>query len=180
MAFVLLTAIILLFSAATHTEVVNAAINPLLPICKTVGGGSMYVGIDFCMSALGSDSRSSGDQTYRTLSLVAVDLLTANVTSTAAKIDGLLRAGGGGKDGDALRSCQALYKGVAERQPGCGGAVKAGKFKEAQSSLEESASAIKECEAGFAKRNVASPLTVEGDNAFELAKLAVALLNFAV
>ncbi|GJN28399.1 hypothetical protein PR202_gb16513 [Eleusine coracana subsp. coracana] len=54
-SFVLLFA--LLFSA-THGSEVKAAINPLLPICKTVGGGSMYVGIDFCLSALSSDKRS--------------------------------------------------------------------------------------------------------------------------
>ncbi|GJM88102.1 hypothetical protein PR202_ga04128 [Eleusine coracana subsp. coracana] len=139
----------LLFSS-THNSEVEAAINPLLPICKSIGGGSRYVRIDFCMRALGSDSRSSNAQGQADLSIIAVDLLTGNVTSTAAMIE-----------------------------PGCAAAVKKGKYGEAKSSLEQSASAVKECEDGFGRSHVASPLTVEDDNAFQLAKLGVALLPYA-
>ncbi|KAK3136039.1 hypothetical protein QOZ80_5BG0427160 [Eleusine coracana subsp. coracana] len=104
----------------------------------------------------------------------------ANVTSTAAMIDGLLQKGGGdASTTKCLRSCQALYRGVVGRQPGCAAAVKKGKYGEAKSSLEQSASAVKECEDGFGRSHVASPLTVEDDNTFQLAKLAVALLPYA-
>ncbi|GJM88099.1 hypothetical protein PR202_ga04125 [Eleusine coracana subsp. coracana] len=176
-SLVLLFALVFL---ATHSS--SQQIDPLLPICKTVGGGSMYVGIDFCLSALGSDKRSHSTQGYRDLSIIAVDLLTANVTSTAAKIDGLLQKGGGDATTTTikcLQSCQALYKDIAERQPACAAAVKKGSFKEAQASLQKSASAAKECEAGFGKSRVASPLTVEDDDAFKLAKLADGLLDYA-
>ncbi|KAL6870997.1 hypothetical protein ACP4OV_014845 [Aristida adscensionis] len=116
----------------------------------------------------------------------AVDLVTANATSTAAKIDGLLTPGGsgGGDDGggDAtarcLRSCRALYGGIVRRQPGCAAAVNAGEFDEANRSLEASASAARECEDGFGESGVASPVE-EDDCAFKLAKLAVALLALA-
>ncbi|KAE8805192.1 putative invertase inhibitor [Hordeum vulgare] len=98
-------------------------------------------------------------------------------TSTKAKIGGLLD----GKTADAataqaLRSCQVLYDGILQRQPGSAAAVKGGKFSEAISSLEKSAAAAKECEDGFSKSHVASPVTVENSNAFQLAKLAVGLL----
>ncbi|RLN27816.1 hypothetical protein C2845_PM05G06460 [Panicum miliaceum] len=170
-----------LLLTAAHTKVA-ADVDPLLPICKTVGGGSTFFGIEFCMAALGSDSRSrnvSGeDPVYST---IAVDLLTANATSTAAKIDGILR-NGGGKDDDAtrqsLRSCRASYAGIVRRLPGCAAAVKARKYSEATASLEASAGSAKGCEDEFAKRGVASPLTAEDKNAFKLAKLAVALLRF--
>ncbi|GJN13882.1 hypothetical protein PR202_gb00636 [Eleusine coracana subsp. coracana] len=172
------SSLVLLFALVfLATDSSSQQIDPLLPICKTVGGGSMYVGIDFCLSALGSDKRSHNTQGYRDLSIIAVDLLTANVTSTAAKIDGLLRKGGG--DVACLQSCQALYKDIAGRQPGCAAAVKKGSFKEAQASLQKSASAAKECEAGFGKSHVTSPLTVEDDDAFKLAKLADGLLDYA-
>ena len=48
------------------------------------------------MNALGASSNSTGHaRGYRGLAAVAVGLLAANATSTAAKIDGLLREGGG-------------------------------------------------------------------------------------
>ena len=65
------------------------------------------------------------------------------------------------------------------RGPGCAAAVKGGRFTEATASLERSAAAARECEEGFRKSNAASPVTAEGDDAFKLAKLAVALLRFA-
>jgi pectinesterase inhibitor-like protein len=169
----MLSALLFLFETTQATP-----ISPLLPVCKTVGGGSTFVGIQFCMDALQSDPRSAHDATYQNLAIIAVDLLTANATSTKAKIDGLL----GGKTDDAtarcLRSCQSIYGGILQGQPTCSAAVKAGKFSDATKSLEKSAAAVKECENGFGKSNVASPLTVEDGNAFELAKLAVALLFF--
>ncbi|KAI5001635.1 hypothetical protein ZWY2020_026285 [Hordeum vulgare] len=149
----------------------------LLPICKTVGGGSIFVGVQFCMDTFHSDPRTAHGATYQDLAAIAVDLLTANATSTKAKIGGLLD----GKTADAataqaLRSCQVLYDGILQRQPGSAAAVKGGKFSEAISSLEKSAAAAKECEDGFSKSHVASPVTVENSNAFQLAKLAVGLL----
>ncbi|XP_048568855.1 uncharacterized protein LOC125549494 [Triticum urartu] len=150
----------------------------LLPICKTVGGGSTFVGIQFCMDTFHSDPRTAHGATYQELAAIAVDLLTVNATSTKAKIGGLL----GGKTADAataqcLRSCQTLYGGILQRQPGSAAAVKDGKFSEAISPLEKSAAAAKECEDGFSKSHVPSPVTVENGNAFQLAKLAVALLQ---
>ncbi|KAI5001608.1 hypothetical protein ZWY2020_026258 [Hordeum vulgare] len=123
-----------------------------------------------------SDPRTAHGATYQDLAAIAVDLLTANATSTKAKIGGLLD----GKTADAataqaLRSCQVLYDGILQ-QPGSAAAVKGGKFSEAISSLEKSAAAAKECEDGFSKSHVASPVTVENSNAFQLAKLAVGLL----
>jgi pectinesterase inhibitor-like protein len=120
---------------------------------------------------------------YGTYSVIAADLLTANATSTATKIDGLLRERGG-KDEEAtttrcLRSCRALYGGVVRRQPGCAAAVRGRRGGEATSCLETAASAAEECEEGFGKSKVASPMTMENDDAFKLAKLAVALLSWA-
>ncbi|TVU27126.1 hypothetical protein EJB05_29706, partial [Eragrostis curvula] len=122
------------------------------------------------MSALGSDSRSHHTKDEVELSGIAVDLLTANATSTAAKIDGLISKGGGGGC-KALVSCRALYGGILQRQPGCAAAIKGGRLSEASSSLGKAATSAKECEAGFGNSNVASPLTADDDNAFKLAKL---------
>ncbi|KAL6870637.1 hypothetical protein ACP4OV_014485 [Aristida adscensionis] len=173
-----------LLSAILVAEVAGASVDPTFPMCKTVGGGGPYFDVQFCMAAL---SPHSGDvKNYQDAAAVAVDLLTANATSTSAKIGGLLRGGGGGggNGGDGatagcLRSCQALYGGIVQRQPGCLAAVKAGKLDEAKQSLETSAGAAKQCEDGFGESGVASPVTAEDDNAFKLAKLAVALIGFA-
>ncbi|KAJ1274019.1 hypothetical protein BS78_05G031400 [Paspalum vaginatum] len=167
--------------AASHTDAQADGIDPLLPICKTVGGGSRYFGIDFCMSALGSDGRSRTAESYRNLSIIAVDLVTANATATVAKIGGLLKTGGKGDDAtkESLESCQALYSGVLDLLPGCAAAIKAGKFDQAALSLERTASAARECDDAFRENNVASPLALEDDSEFKLAKLAVALLGFA-
>ncbi|RLM99350.1 hypothetical protein C2845_PM06G14980 [Panicum miliaceum] len=121
---------------------------------------------------------------YRALSIIAVDLLAANATSTGAKIGGLLKktAAGSGKDDattEFLLSCQAVYSGIVGKLPGCAAAIKGGEFDRAALSLEGAASAVKECEEQFRSHNLASPLTVENDSAFKLAKLAVALLGFA-
>ncbi|KAL6641961.1 hypothetical protein ACP70R_020142 [Stipagrostis hirtigluma subsp. patula] len=171
-----------LLGATTDAEVTApASIDPVLPVCKTVGGGSAYFDVEFCASALGSDGRSRGADSYRSFSAIAVDLVTANATATAAKISGLIREGGGHDDATMARclgSCQALYGDMVRRQPGCAAAVKGGRFGEAAAALETSASAARECEDGFGKSNVTSPLTVENDSAFKLAKLAVALLRF--
>ncbi|TVU51416.1 hypothetical protein EJB05_02847, partial [Eragrostis curvula] len=74
--------------------------------------------------------------------------------------------------------CQALYEDVLDRQRGCAAAVKDGRFGEAAVSLEKSAVAAEECEGGFGKSKVASPVMVEDDCAFKLAKLAVAFAPF--
>ncbi|GJN28400.1 hypothetical protein PR202_gb16514 [Eleusine coracana subsp. coracana] len=169
---------VLLFSATDNSKV-KADVDPLLPTCKTVGGGSMYAGIDFCMAALGSDKRSRGAESYRSLSIIAVDLLTANVTSTATKIDGLLQKGGDATTIKCLQPCQALYREIVKRRPGCAAAVKNGSFKEAQAELQKSAAAAKECDSGFRNGHVTSPVAVEDDNAFKLAKLADGLLDHA-
>ncbi|XP_037424755.1 putative invertase inhibitor [Triticum dicoccoides] len=172
---VLFLLFVVLFAATQATPVDN-----LLPVCKTVGGGSKYVGIQFCLDTLHSDPRSANGGNYQELAVVTVDLLTANATRTKAKIDGLL-GDGDRKTEDAtrrsLRSCLALFDGILQSQAGCAAAVKDGKFSEATSSLEKSAAAAKECQGGFSKSNVASPVTVENDNAFQLAKLAVALIR---
>ncbi|OEL15867.1 hypothetical protein BAE44_0023114 [Dichanthelium oligosanthes] len=107
---------------------VTANVPAILPVCKTVGGGNPFFSVQFCLDALGSDPRSAdAGMNYRTHSLIAVDLLTANATSTAAKIESLIRRGGGRDDDDAtarcLRSCQALYSGILQRQPGSKGAI---------------------------------------------------------
>ncbi|XP_062201791.1 uncharacterized protein LOC133904339 [Phragmites australis] len=172
--------VILLFAllfTGTHT-MVTANVPSILPVCKTVSG---LVDPEFCLEALGSDGRSvSAGMDYRTYSIIAVDLLTANATSTATKIDGLLREGGS-RDDDAttrcLRSCQALYSGIVQTQPSVQAAINDKRDGEAASSLETSASAAMECEDGFGKNNVASPVTAEDKNAFQLAKLAIALLT---
>ncbi|TVU02614.1 hypothetical protein EJB05_51881, partial [Eragrostis curvula] len=154
----------------------------IIPVCKTVGG--TFFDVQFCEGALGSDGRSANaGMDYRAYAVIAADLLAANATKTAAKIDGLLRAAAGSRD-DAtttrsLRSCQALYSGIVQRQASCKSAITGKRDAEAVSSLEKSASAANECEDGFGKSSVsvASPLTAEDKNAFRLAKLTVALIN---
>ncbi|CAN6278761.1 unnamed protein product [Urochloa humidicola] len=171
---------LLVASGASHAAAQRDRIDPLLPFCKTVGGGSTYFGIDFCISALGSDNRSRDAESYRNLSIIAVDLVAANATSTRAEIGRLLKKSKPGGDAESsLLSCQALYGGIVDRLPGCAAAVRGGKFDQAALSLERAASSAKECEEAFRKHNLASPLTVEDDSAFKLAKLAVALLGFA-
>lgn len=170
--------------AALPAEVTVTGDGILLPSCKTVGGGSTYFDVQFCLDALGSVGAGAGARSYRDLAAVAVGLLTANATSTSVKIDALLRGGGGGGKVDAatarcLRSCRALYAGIARRQPGCAAAVRGGRLGEARSSLEESAAAARRCEDGFRGGNATSPVTAEDDAAFKLAKLGVALLGFA-
>ncbi|KAJ1264556.1 hypothetical protein BS78_08G010100 [Paspalum vaginatum] len=176
-----------LFLAGTHAEATSDVPSTLLPACKTVGGGSAFFDVQFCLAALGSDGRSANAGTsYHTYSVIAADLLAANATATAAKIDRLLREGGGGAVGGRdtarrlrLRSCQALYGGVVRMQPACAAAVRATRKGEATACLERAASAASECEDGFGKSKVASPVTAENDHAFKLAKLAVALLRYA-
>ncbi|PAN41123.1 hypothetical protein PAHAL_8G018200 [Panicum hallii] len=178
-----------LFFAGAHaeakpTEVVTSEVPSTLPVCKTVGGGSTFFDVQFCVEALGSDGRSANAGTnYGAYSVIATDLLTANATSTATKIDGLLRERGGKGDEAmttrCLRSCRALYGGVVKRQISCAAAVRGRRGGEATRCLETVASAAKECEEGFRKSKVASPVTMENDDAFKLAKLAVALLSWA-
>ncbi|KAL6870992.1 hypothetical protein ACP4OV_014840 [Aristida adscensionis] len=163
--------------AILFAEVAGASVDPMFPLCKTVGGGGAYFDVQFCMEAL--SPHGGAVKNYQDAAAVAVDLLKANATSTSAKIGGLLRGGGGGATAGCLRSCQALYGRIVQRQPGCLAAVKAGKFEEAKQSLETSASAAKQCEDGFGKSGVESPVTADDDNAFKLAKLAVALIGFA-
>ncbi|CAN6344294.1 unnamed protein product [Urochloa humidicola] len=178
--------------ASTHAEPTTKAaatseqVPSILPVCKTVGGGSVFFDVQFCMEALGSDGRSANAGTdYHTYSVIAANLLTANATTTVAKIASLLlqeRGKGGADDAAArcLRSCQALYGGVVRRQKsGCTAAVRGRRSGEATRCLEEAASAAAECEEGFRKSKVASPVTMENDDAFKLAKLAVALLRMA-
>ncbi|WVZ88148.1 hypothetical protein U9M48_034696 [Paspalum notatum var. saurae] len=174
-----------LLVAGTHAEVTSDVPSTLLPACKTVGGGSAFFDVEFCVAALGSDGRSANaGASYHTYSVVAADLLAANATATAAKISRLLREGGvGGEDAATarrlrLRSCQALYGGVVRAQPACAAAVRATRKGEATACLERAASAVRECEDGFGKSKVASPVTAENDAGFKLAKLAVALLRY--
>jgi len=107
---------VLLLAAAGQV----AAVPYILPVCKSIGGGSSFFDVQFCLEALGSDQRTfDADMTYRNFSVVAADLLTANATSTAAKIDALLPKGGGGATVRGLRSCQALYGGIVQRRLRC-------------------------------------------------------------
>ncbi|XP_047056304.1 uncharacterized protein LOC124662518 [Lolium rigidum] len=170
------TNIFFVLSALLFVTTQATPVDPLLPTCKTVGGGTPDIGIEFCMDAFHSDPRSAHGGTDQELGIVAVDLLTANATSTKAKIDGLLVGKTESATTQCLRSCHTLYGGILQGQPGCAAAAKAGKFSEADKSLGKSAAAAKECEDGFSKKNVASPLTVENGNAFRLANLAAALL----
>ena len=163
--------------------------NMILAACKTVGGGSTYFDVKFCVEALGSVA-GAGVLNCEDLAAVSVDLLATNATSTEAKIERLLGDGGvrlklktEEEDYDAtvarcLRSCQSLYGGIVDSGPACTAAVKGGRFGDATAILEKAAAAAKECEDGFWKSNAASPLTPEDDHAFKLAKLAVALLRF--
>ncbi|KAF8707193.1 hypothetical protein HU200_030440 [Digitaria exilis] len=146
----------------------------------TVGGGSVFFDVQFCVEALGSDDRSAdAGMNYGAYSAIAADLLTANATTTAAKIDALLLRRGNDATARCLRSCQGLYGGVVRRQPGCAAAVRGRRNGEGTSCLERAVSAAMECEDGFGKSKLASPVTMENEDAFKLAKLAVALLTMA-
>ncbi|KAG8087073.1 hypothetical protein GUJ93_ZPchr0010g10665 [Zizania palustris] len=163
--------------------------NILLPSCKTVGGGSTYFDVQFCLDALGSVGAGADAGSYQDLAAVAVGLLTANATATSAKIGRLLREGGGGGGGGggrvdaatarSLQLCRALYAGIAQRQPACAASVRGGRFGDAKSLLEKSAAAAEECEDRLRSGKATSPVTADDDAAFKLAKLGVALLNFA-
>ncbi|CAL4904424.1 unnamed protein product [Urochloa decumbens] len=180
-------------SGGTHAEPTTEAVATseqvpsILPVCKTVGGGSVFFDVQFCLEALGSDGRSANaGADYHTYSVIAAGLLTANATTTAAMISGLLLRDRGGKGGAneatarCLRTCQALYGGVVRRQQsGCAAAIRGRRSGEATRCLEEAASAAEQCEDGFRKSKVASPVTMDNDDAFKLAKLAVALLRMA-
>ena len=159
----------------------------ILAACKTVGGGSTYVGVQFCEDAL-RPVAASGTMDYQLFAGLVVGLLADNATSTEATIDRLLRGGVGGvklnAEDDAavsrcLLSCRSLYRAIVHGGPACTAAVKAGKFAEATATLEKAAAAAKECEDGFGKNNASSPLSVEDDDAFQLANLGVGLLRFA-
>uniref|UniRef100_J3MSA0 Pectinesterase inhibitor domain-containing protein n=1 Tax=Oryza brachyantha TaxID=4533 RepID=J3MSA0_ORYBR len=89
----------LLFAAATAPAEATGGI--LLPSCKTVGGGSTYFDVQFCLDALGSVGAGADARSYQDLAAVAVGLLAANATSTSARIDGLLRGGVGIRKVDA-------------------------------------------------------------------------------
>ncbi|TVU51417.1 hypothetical protein EJB05_02848, partial [Eragrostis curvula] len=175
-----LVPILLVLAIDTADATINGG-DLLLPACKTVAGGSTFFDVEFCVSALGSDDNRIRDAvSYGDFAAVAVDLLTENATATAARITGLMnRAGEDEAMTRCLESCHALYEGVLDRQRGCVAAVMDGEFGEAAASLEKSAAAAEECEGGFGKSGVASPVKVEDDCAFKLAKLAVALLRFA-
>ncbi|GJN13884.1 hypothetical protein PR202_gb00638 [Eleusine coracana subsp. coracana] len=67
--------VILLFALVFNSREVTAEVDPLLPTCKSLGGGGTYFGIDFCMSALGSDDRSRHTKDEEELSAIVVDLL---------------------------------------------------------------------------------------------------------
>ncbi|KAE8781781.1 putative invertase inhibitor [Hordeum vulgare] len=173
---------VLLSAAEAFANAPPASANMILAACKTVGGGSTYFDVTFCLDALRS-AGGAGD--YQGLAAVALDLLATNATSTEAKIDRLLGISGAEVKADGaalarcLRSCQSMYGGIVDDEPACTAAVKGGRFGEATAILEKAAAAAKECEGGFEKSKAASPLTTENDNAFKLAKLAVALLRFA-
>lgn len=179
---VLLLFPVLLAAAEAPAPAPPASANIILAACKTVGGGSTYFDVMFCVDALGSVGGAADALNYQDLATVAVDLLATNATSTKAKIDRLLGDSGGKiMPEDAvlarcLRSCQSLYSGIVDGGPASTAAVKGGWFGEAASILEKAAAAAKECEDGFGKSNAASPLTTEDDDAFKLAKLAVATL----
>uniref|UniRef100_A0ACD6A179 Uncharacterized protein n=1 Tax=Avena sativa TaxID=4498 RepID=A0ACD6A179_AVESA len=125
---------------------------------------------------------------YQVFGGLAVGLLADNATSTKTKIDSLIRGGGSSVEPKAednaavsrcLLSCKSLYGGILDGGLACSAAVKAGKFGDATAILEKAAAAAKECEDGFGKSNVTSPLTAEDGDAFELTELGVALLRFA-
>ena len=162
-----------------QTQVTAAGVDYVLPVCMSACGGQQYVGIQFCVDTLRSDSRSNNSANTKEFLVVAVDHLTSNATSTKAKIDGLLRRKAAGRNATTpcLQSCQALYQGILGMQPACAAAVKDGKFAEAAVSLEKSADAAKDCESLFGKSHATSPLTAEDNNAFLLAKLGVALIQ---
>ncbi|BAT12532.1 Os11g0132300 [Oryza sativa Japonica Group] len=167
---------VLLIAASQLAAGINSAV---YGACKTIAGGSGLIGVTFCIDALSSDNRSSNVGSYKEFAVIAVDLLTANATSTKSEIDAMLRSSGGGGDATTrcLKSCQAVYGGILQVQAAVGAAVKGGRFQEAISSLEKSASAVKECRDGFGKSNVTSPLSVENDDTFQLAELIVLLIR---
>jgi pectinesterase inhibitor-like protein len=160
-------------ASALSTQMVFAA-------CKTVCGGSRYVGVEFCIEALGSVSGGDESLDYQRFGGLAVGLLADNATSTKSKIDRLLQGGGANAVvARSLLSCQSLYGGIVNGGPACTAAVKAGKLGEAEAILEKAAAAAKECEDGFGKNKAASPLSAENDDAFQLAKLGVGMLKNA-
>uniref|UniRef100_A0A0D9XWJ7 Pectinesterase inhibitor domain-containing protein n=1 Tax=Leersia perrieri TaxID=77586 RepID=A0A0D9XWJ7_9ORYZ len=139
-----------LLAAASQPQLVTSINSFLYGACKTITGGSGLIGVTFCIDALSSDSRSSNVSNYKEFAIIAVDLLTTNAALPPVMPDG---------------------------QAAVGDAVKGGRFQEAISSLEKSASAVKECQNGFGKSNVASPLSAENDDAFQLAELIVLLIR---
>ncbi|KAF8724951.1 hypothetical protein HU200_020669 [Digitaria exilis] len=146
---------------ATHT-MVKADVPSILP--------AIHSSVQFCRGALGSDGQSAtAGMNYRAHSLIAVDLLTANATSTAAMIDGLLR-----RERERPATTIPWHATCC-----CKGDINDKSDKEAMSSLEASASAAVECQDDFTKSNSTSPVTAENDDAFMLAKLSVALVGGA-
>ncbi|CAO2145471.1 unnamed protein product [Urochloa humidicola] len=92
MKMAMAAAALFLAVVGTHAEPMTEAaatseqIPSILPMRKTAGGGSVFFDVQFCVGALGSDGRSTNaGANYHTYAVIAADLLTANVTATAAK-----------------------------------------------------------------------------------------------
>ncbi|GJM88097.1 hypothetical protein PR202_ga04123 [Eleusine coracana subsp. coracana] len=176
---------LLLFALLFNTtKEVTADINvdPLLSTCKSIATANTYFDVEFCLSSLGSSNRSHHAKNGVELSSIALDLLAANVTSTLAKIHSLMRGNGGHYKGSNeslvyLYLCRIQYIFIQGEEAYCIAAIKDGKFNIAISHLEKSTSYVKECEDGYSKGNITSPLTTEDNNAFKLVKLAAALLS---
>uniref|UniRef100_A0A0D9XWK0 Pectinesterase inhibitor domain-containing protein n=1 Tax=Leersia perrieri TaxID=77586 RepID=A0A0D9XWK0_9ORYZ len=165
--------------AAPHLAATIGSSSPafLSGACNTVAGDSGgVITAAFCTNSLSSDGRSLNASSYSDLTIVAIDLLTSNATSTKSKIDTLLQNATTATK-QCLQSCQAAYAGVLQAQTGVFYNVQAGRFPEAMSALEKSAGSVEKCEDGFGKSNVKPLLTAEDDDAFRLAKLAALLLH---
>ena len=170
-----------IFSAAPPVAGEPPNVVPFACKAATAAGGGTFDEA-FCLSTLEGSKSSVGAADYADLAVVAVDLATANVTATEAKIDALLASNNisGAAVVQGLQSCRALYGTVVRQyQPECRAAVKGGRYGDGKKCLGRTAQAVAACERWFQQRKVASPVAAEDVVLAKLANLAIALASIA-
>ncbi|XP_030474574.1 putative invertase inhibitor [Syzygium oleosum] len=144
--------------------------------CKKSAASSPNVNYDYCVKALGSDSRSSSAD-VQGLGLIALNLLESSVTSTASHIQELLKQKQDPYVQKRLTDCSDQYSDAADSLKGAVGSYQAKQYLDVQTAVSAVSTYADTCESQFKdKEGATSPLTKQNGDVTQLSYIELAIV----
>ncbi|XP_072971018.1 uncharacterized protein [Typha angustifolia] len=150
----------------------------LLQTCMALASSDPQVSVEFCVSSLQVDPRSSSLD-MNDLALIATSLAITNATSTLSKIHQWMNMASDPSLEECLQMCLRIYSNARDVLAESERLILSYRYDEATQTLGSIIDGPMICELGFPEFGIPSPMSKENDDLINLSEIALDLISTA-